>query len=130
DLFYKPREYSQFFLELERRFDERTTGVAGDESESTELLRGQLEWDYDYSDRLSHTATVFIQNKDRQCDGIGETLVGGGFDLDWQLRRWIKIGAGVETRARTIDSCSFDDIDVEALEYDAQQFNIHAVFTL
>ncbi|MFK7997711.1 MAG: outer membrane beta-barrel protein, partial [Granulosicoccus sp.] len=47
DLFYKPREYSQFFLELERRFDERTTGVAGDESESTELLRGQLEWDYD-----------------------------------------------------------------------------------
>ena len=131
-LFYAPTTFSRFDLTLARDFDPRL-GDSDLGTESAISTSADLRWRYAYSERVSHRASLFLENNEIGCPSAGDREVDVGFELNLSVRRWIEIGASVAHEidriedVSRIEGCAEGDrfVDPALLETEATRFGVH-----
>lgn len=87
DASWKPLSYSTFTLKSRKAFDE------GDDSAyAIHLTRTQLDWDHEWTSRISTNLNVRHEYRDYQGGIAREDKTNGvGGGVTWQIRRWVAV---------------------------------------
>jgi len=110
---YKPRSYSTFNLDTSRDFSE--TSGAGNFT-STDTV--SLSWKHDWSEKISTNLNMSYSEDsfDQDTTGRSDEKLNVGASVDYEIRRWLKLGAGYtyDERDSTINSFDYERNQVEA----------------
>ena len=127
NLRYEPRDYSRVSASLRRVIDNTadSTVAGGVAAVSTDL---RLEWDYDWSERVSQSLFAAFENLERDCPDPSRQSVNGGLELALSVRRWLELGGSVGASRRVGDGCGTTAQADEAarLDYDLVSFGLFA----
>jgi len=104
DIGYSVSSATLFALTVARRIDNRNAFSA---NEQNSRIRNtvRLEWDQDYSARVSHEAYVLSEIVDRTCPFRASSDVEYGFQLGVSVRRWVQLGGFITNKSRSFDTC-------------------------
>jgi len=78
--------------------------------------RVAVNWNYNWSSRLSHRATASLSAINVDCPSRGSRTTDVGLELNLKVRRWLSVGLRGSSVNRVLDECSAvadDDLDYE-----------------
>lgn len=127
ELGYSLTEAALFTLTGQRRIDNATAFNA---AEGDGRIRNtvRLQWDQEYSSRVSHEAYVQSEIVDRSCPSRSSSEAEFGYQLGVSVRRWVQLGGFYRNRSRSFDNCPGEfegDID-----YDNQRVGVFVELSL
>jgi len=118
-LFYLPRSFSRFDLNLERGFFNDGSGTLTEAAIANQI---NLRWRYDWSARLFHVAFVEFESIERTCPDIDDQTLAGSLEFGLNVRRWLAFGLGASFETRTNGSCPASaNAQVIAPDFDQQE---------
>lgn len=110
---WKPRTYSTFNLNTSRDFSE--TAGAGNFTSTDKITAG---WKHDWSKQLSTNLNMDYSEAsfDQDTTGRSDESLNVTASVDYEMRRWLKFGAGYtySERDSTLNSFDFERNQVEA----------------
>ncbi len=110
---WKPKTYSTFTLDTSRDFSE--TNGAGNFTKSDSISVG---YSHEWSSKISTLVSVdYTENSfDQDTTGRSDDLFKFGASIDYEMRRWLSLGAGYtyDERDSTINSFDYKRNQVEA----------------
>ena len=128
-LFFNPSSFSSFDLTLERSLFDLNDSFDNQNNNNEVTISDEvtLEWDYEWSSRFRHEARLNLDVKERDCASDPQITTTIGVDFSLRFRRWISLGAGLESSQRQFDGCEEDEQD---FDYSSQEANIFVRMTL
>lgn len=129
-LFWEPRTFSRFSLNLNRNLDGVNGGLASTDSPSSIGSRARLRWDYRWSERIRHIATLGIATVETDCPSRNTQTNTVGLEVDVAVRRWLSVGVSGSSENRTLEDCSADPLVDPDLDYGRTIFGVYLQATL
>lgn len=117
EIIWSPRTYSHFFLATSSQ--PRETNGTGNFIESTDW---SVAWIHDWSSYLHSVASIGIGEDDYDNNPRSDDRQHYSFSVNYDLERWINVGAGYSYTDRDSNQNLFD--------YDKSIFSLNAVFSL
>lgn len=120
-LVYRATSFSRVNLDLRRELatDDGRASISANDATIRNTVG--LEWLFSWNSRVSSTASVGYTNNDRDCPDNDNNILALGFGAEYQFRRWLAFGVGVDRDSNSVDSCEGVDDDIgliEDTEYD------------
>lgn len=118
-LYYRIRAYSRLNLAFNRKLET----VDADDTGAGESLvdTAVLSWNHSWSQRISSSVRLGLNLVDRDCPNIDTSTRNAGFSMGTKIRRWLTLGAGVNSKSRVADLCNTtqpaDSADFEQVSY-------------
>ena len=124
---FEATERAIFRLTARRSVDfSSAIDAVGNEDRVLNLLR--LQWDQQFSGRISHVAFVESAIRDLECPSRGSTRINLGYELGLSVRRWFEVGASVTSLSRDFDDCpGAENADID---FTRQQLGVFVNLTL
>ena len=129
NLRYRPRTFALLTLDLSRGINNTGLGLVADGDEESIETLARLGWQHEWSTRVSTDAFVALDLQDEICPTVSDSTVAAGFELNVAVRRWLQIGAGIESASREADGCTAGD-GADALDFQRQLLGAHLRATL
>ncbi len=129
-LFWEPTTFSKFDLQGSREIDNEGSSLVANNADSSTLDRLSLNWNHNWSSRLSHLAVLSVSNRSGECPERDRSIVTAQFELNLQIRRWLSAGFNADVETQQVDDCMSFDNGLDDLDYDNTQLGIHLRATL
>ena len=130
DLRYLPVSYSEFELSFIRQLDNLGSQPTSNDGLQSVSDDARLSWVHNWSSRIFHRANVSLSTVDRGCPDPDTMTSAAGIEFNFRLRRWLEVGAGVNSVSRTADICTDADNLDDDLDYERQIIGFHIRATL
>ncbi len=114
---WRPRTYSTVDISTERRQDE-TNGIG----DSIDVGEFKVSWDHEWRDRISSTVGFVFGEDDYTSTVREDTRFNTGLKINYDWRRWAKMGAGYLYEER--------DSNVDIFDYERNLFEFRVNLTL
>ena len=119
NLYTLPSKFSRIDLNFARKFDDLDATNSVDGSVQTIDDFASVSWRNQWSGFVASTASLSIQNKNRDCPTSTTKSIDARFDVSVKPRQWVEIGLGFSNINRTADIC--EGTASTDLEFEAQK---------
>lgn len=126
---FTPTTFSRFEASFNRSvYDENDAQAVLQNPVTDDLV---LNWNHNWSSRVRSVARINRQSIERGCPADDEVTIGGRFEVNFRVRRYLSFGFGAQTSNRTSTLCNtVVQAQTNDLDYDSSGAFVHMDLSL
>lgn len=126
-LAYAASSYSNLSLDFSREFVDNDGQASVSIGSATIQNSAEFAWLFEWSSRIRTIGRLEYTGNDRTCPSNNNAVFLAGLEVQYQFRRWLSFGVGVDGESNSVDLCS-DASEISGLsadnDYDRMSANV------